>query len=85
MQFRIASSGAWDPSNDWSFTGVGTTPGGTPVLVQRIPVYDNGVRVFGNEPGGSTPDTAAAERAREPARDRDDQQQRVAGVERVDR
>src|SRR6187455_360690 len=57
VQFRIASSGAWDPSNDWSFTGVGTTPGSTPVLVQRIPVYDNGVRVFGNEPGGSTPDT----------------------------
>src|SRR6187455_3115775 len=56
VQFRIASSGAWDPSNDWSFTGVGTTPGSTPVLVQRIPVYDNGVRVFGNEPGGSTPD-----------------------------
>ena len=27
------------------------------MLVQRIPVYDNGVRVFGNEPGGSTPDT----------------------------
>jgi endoglucanase len=56
VQFRIASSGAWDPSNDWSFTGVATTPGTTPVLVQRIPVYDNGVRVFGNEPGGSTPD-----------------------------
>ena len=59
VQFRIASSGAWDPSNDWSFTGVATTPGTTPVLVQRIPVYDNGVRVFGNEPGGSTPDTQA--------------------------
>jgi len=59
VQFRIASSGAWDPSNDWSFTGVSTTPGSTPVLVQRIPVYDNGVRVFGNEPGGSTPDTQA--------------------------
>jgi endoglucanase len=57
VQFRIASSGAWDPSNDWSFTGVSLTPGSTPVLVQRIPVYDNGVRVFGNEPGGGTPDT----------------------------
>ena len=57
VQFRIASSGAWDPSNDWSFTGVGTTPGSTPVLVQRIPVYDNGVRVFGNEPGGGVVDT----------------------------
>jgi endoglucanase len=56
VQFRIASSGAWDPSNDWSFTGVATTPGTTPVLVQRIPVYDNGLRVFGSEPGGATPD-----------------------------
>lgn len=54
VQFRIASSGAWDPSNDWSFSGVGTTPGSTPVLVQRIPVYDNGTRVFGSEPGGGT-------------------------------
>jgi endoglucanase len=57
VQFRIASSGAWDASNDWSITGVNTTPGGTPALVQRIPLYDNGTRVFGNEPGGSTPDT----------------------------
>ncbi len=57
VQFRIASSGAWDPTNDWSYTGVATTPGSTPVLVQRIPVYDNGVRVFGSEPGGGTPDT----------------------------
>ena len=56
VQFRIASSGAWDASNDWSITGVNTTPGGTPALVQRIPVYDNGVRVFGNEPGGGVVD-----------------------------
>jgi len=56
VQFRIASSGAWDTSNDWSFTGVSTTPGSTPVLVQRIPVYDNGVRIFGNEPGGGVID-----------------------------
>ncbi|HEV7610038.1 MAG TPA: cellulose binding domain-containing protein, partial [Steroidobacteraceae bacterium] len=57
VQFRIASSGAWDPSNDWSFAGVSLTPGSTPVLVQHIPVYDNGARVFGTEPGGGTPDT----------------------------
>jgi hypothetical protein len=56
VQFRIASSGAWDPGNDWSLTGVNTTPGGTPALVQRIPLYDNGVRVFGNEPGGGVVD-----------------------------
>ena len=52
VQFRIASAGAWDPSNDWSFAGVASTPGSTPVKVTRIPVYDNGVRVFGTEPGG---------------------------------
>jgi endoglucanase len=57
VQFRIASSGAWDPSNDWSYNGVSTTPGSTPVLVQRIPVYDNGTRVFGTEPGGGSNDT----------------------------
>ena len=56
VQFRIASSGAWDPSNDWSFSGVSPTPGSTPVLVQRIPVYDNGVRIFGSEPGGGVVD-----------------------------
>ncbi|HET9315429.1 MAG TPA: glycoside hydrolase family 9 protein, partial [Vicinamibacteria bacterium] len=52
VQFRIASAGAWDPSNDWSFAGVSTTPGSTPVKVTHIPVYDNGVRIFGLEPGG---------------------------------
>ncbi len=50
VQFRIASSGAWDPTNDWSYAGVSTTPGSTPVLVNNIPVYDAGTRVFGNEP-----------------------------------
>jgi endoglucanase len=59
VQFRIASSGAWDPSNDWSIAGVNTTPGGTPALVTRIPLYDNGTRVWGTEPSGSTPDTQA--------------------------
>jgi endoglucanase len=57
VQFRIASSGAWDSSNDWSIAGVSTTPGGTPALVTRIPLYDNGVRVWGTEPSGTTTDT----------------------------
>jgi endoglucanase len=62
VQFRIASAGAWDPTNDWSYTGVSTTPGSTPVKVTRIPVYDNGTRVFGQEPGGgdTQPPTAPA-------------------------
>ncbi len=67
VQFRVASSGAWDPSNDWSYTGVSMTPGGAPVKVQNITVYDNGVKVFGNEPGSSnvTP-TATATPTRTP-------------------
>jgi endoglucanase len=56
VQFRIASSGAWDSSNDWSIAGVNTTPGGTPALVTRIPLYDNGVRVWGSEPTGGIVD-----------------------------
>jgi endoglucanase len=65
VQFRIASSGTWDPSNDWSYTGVATTPGSAPVKVSNIVLYDNGVRVWGNEPGGSTP-TATPTRTNTP-------------------
>jgi hypothetical protein len=54
-QFRVTSAGTWDTSNDWSYTGVGTPAGSTPVKVVNIPVYDNGVKVFGNEPGASGP------------------------------
>jgi endoglucanase len=58
VQFRIASSGAWDPSNDWSFMGITTTPGGTPTKASNISVYDDATKVFGNEPGPPTPDFA---------------------------
>ncbi len=37
VQFRIDSSGAWDPTNDWSYTGVSTVPGSTPVKVDQHP------------------------------------------------
>jgi MYXO-CTERM domain-containing protein len=52
IQFRITSSGGWDPTNDWSFAGVAPTPGATPVRVDHITVYDNGRLVWGQEPGG---------------------------------
>jgi endoglucanase len=58
IQFRIASSGAWDPTNDWSFTGIATTPGAAPVKAPNISVYEGAVRVFGAEPGPATPDFA---------------------------
>jgi endoglucanase len=62
IQFRIASSGAWDPTNDWSFAGVAPTPGATPVRVDHITVYDNGKLIWGQEPGGGDiqPPTAPA-------------------------
>jgi hypothetical protein len=52
VQFRVASSGAWDPTNDWSYTGVGAA-GTTPVLVNNIVLYNNGVKIWGNEPNGT--------------------------------
>ena len=54
-QFRITSAGTWDTSNDWSYVGLATPAGSTPVKVVNIPVYDNGVKVFGNEPGAGGP------------------------------
>ncbi len=55
VQFRVASSGAWDPKNDWSYTGVSAT--NTPLTVQNIPVYDGTTKIWGNLPdgGGETP------------------------------
>jgi endoglucanase len=58
VQFRIASSGAWDPSNDFSFMGIATTPGATPIMAPNISVFDGATKVFGNEPGPPTPDFA---------------------------
>jgi endoglucanase len=56
VQFRIASSGAWDPSNDWSFAGYrprrvdSRARAAHPGVRQRL-------RVFGAEPGGGQQDT----------------------------
>ncbi len=52
IQFRLTSSGIWNNGNDPSYSGVGTD--GTHTLAINIPVYDNGVRVFGHEPNGSS-------------------------------
>jgi endoglucanase len=58
VQFRMTSSGAWNPSNDHSFQGIATTPGATPIKAPNISVYDGATRVFGAEPGPPTPDFA---------------------------
>lgn len=51
IQFRIAGPAgvAWDSSNDWSFKNINTTAGGTPYQTAFIPVYDNGILVYGQE------------------------------------
>ncbi|WP_282203870.1 glycoside hydrolase family 9 protein [Kitasatospora fiedleri] len=54
VQFRIASSGAWDPTNDWSYQGISLVPGSTPVDAANIRLLDGGVPQWGAEPGGGT-------------------------------
>jgi endoglucanase len=56
VQFRITSSGAWDPTNDWSYQGV-AAQGATPVEVHDMPLYDGTTQIFGNAPSttGVTP------------------------------
>jgi hypothetical protein len=56
IQFRMTSSGAWNPSNDHSFQGIATTPGAPPIKAPNISVYDGPTKVFGAEPGPPTPD-----------------------------
>jgi hypothetical protein len=55
VQFRLASAGAWDPSNDWSYNGIATTPGAPPVKAANIVLYDGSTKVFGAEPGEVPP------------------------------
>jgi hypothetical protein len=42
----------WDPTNDWSHTGLSST---TSQITTYIPVYRNEVLVYGNEPTKGTP------------------------------
>ncbi|MCG8347424.1 MAG: glycoside hydrolase family 9 protein, partial [Chloroflexales bacterium] len=61
VQFRITSSGAWDPANDWSYYGISSVPGAAPATATRIVLYDNGVKVWGDLPGdGSAPTPTVA-------------------------
>lgn len=70
VQFRIASSGTWDPSNDWSYDGVATTPGATPVRVANMTLYAGTAKIWGNPPGDEPPpveDEVAPSRPGKPA------------------
>ncbi|ATB42065.1 Endo-1,4-beta-xylanase A precursor [Cystobacter fuscus] len=54
-QFRIAAAvgAAWDPTNDPSYKNLTASAARTSL----IPIYDNGVRIFGSEPGPIVVDT----------------------------
>ncbi|WP_224367028.1 glycoside hydrolase family 9 protein [Hyalangium versicolor] len=54
-QFRIAAPAGvpWNPANDPSYVNVGATPVKTPY----IPVYEDGVRLYGIEPGSAPTDS----------------------------
>ncbi|WP_225847157.1 glycoside hydrolase family 9 protein [Streptomyces sp. HPF1205] len=54
VQFRLTFPGAHNPANDWSYQGVPTTPGATPVTVQNVVLYDGSTAVWGNAPDGSS-------------------------------
>jgi len=59
VQFRLTSSGTWDPTNDWSYQGlpVGNV---TPTTTSRMVLVQDGRAVWGTAPDGtSTPDTQA--------------------------
>ncbi|MFX3651189.1 MAG: glycoside hydrolase family 9 protein [Paenibacillus sp.] len=64
VQFRITGpQGAWNASNDHSFQTLTT---GTPVKSIYLPVYDAGVKVYGQEPGvtpGTVPGAPAGVQA----------------------
>ncbi|WP_294471122.1 glycoside hydrolase family 9 protein [uncultured Ruminococcus sp.] len=67
VQFRISipdaingksTKGAWDPTNDWSY--LGGIPTATDLkkadsLNENIPMYVNGIQVWGTEPDGTKP------------------------------
>lgn len=55
VQFRITSTGTWDPSNDWSHTGLGS--GNAVAQTDRIVLRQDGKTVWGNEPGGVVEDS----------------------------
>lgn len=55
VQFRLTSTGTWDPANDWSHTGLGS--GNAVVQTDRIVLRQDGKPVWGREPGGVVDDT----------------------------
>ncbi|WP_156152249.1 glycoside hydrolase family 48 protein [Flammeovirga sp. OC4] len=54
INFRVGNGVPYDTSNDWSAFGLDSEDESP-----RIPVYDNGVLVFGEEPGGANSPVAS--------------------------
>ena len=55
IQFRMAAplnTSVWDNSNDYSYKDIKGVSSGNTVQSEYIPVYDDGVLVYGLEPGG---------------------------------
>ncbi|MFD7659574.1 glycoside hydrolase family 9 protein [Actinosynnema sp. NPDC059797] len=57
VQFRITSAGAWDPTNDWSYEGLGQ--GNTVALTDRLTLVQDGAVQWGREPGPAVEDREA--------------------------
>ncbi len=55
LNFRVANGVPYDTTNDWSAQGLA----GSEIESNNIPVYDNGVLAFGNEPDGGNSPTAS--------------------------
>jgi hypothetical protein len=56
VQFRISApmnTSIWNNTNDFSYQDMSGVTSGSTVKTLYIPVYDNGVLVFGNEPGNA--------------------------------
>jgi endoglucanase len=53
VQFRLAFPGPHNPAGDWSYQGVSTVPGSTPVTVNDMVLYDGSTAVWGTAPSGS--------------------------------
>jgi len=56
VQFRIASTGTWDPGNDWSHTGLAPS-GAAPVNNPQLVLTQGSAVLWGTQPGQSTEDT----------------------------
>ena len=58
MQFRITFPAAHNPAEDWSFQGIPSTTGATPVTVSDITLYSGNTLVWGSAPPSASAPSA---------------------------